>query len=344
MDEFEQTKQTLSNNGYEYIDFLGSGAFSSVFLCRSKQYNDQFAVKQVAKEKLSHHEVNSLISLIHPYIIKLYVTFSDENHQYLVMEYCPKGTITQLKCLDHEKFVFYSKQLLEVLEYCHSQNIAHRDIKPENIFLDQYDHVKLADFGLSSRFQDQQLSNMKCGSLMFSAPEILSNYEFDPFKADIWALGITFYMMVTGHYPFENKKKQNLRDLIANNQIEFPSTKIDPQIQYLIRKMTTKNPLFRPTASQLLKFPLYQQQIGKINKSISLLSSNFGYQRRKSSIPSTFRSEKKSTDSQSEDFNQPNDKQSEEQAKANMKTVRSVRSFNLNVNMLMHNQRFKKYE
>lgn len=343
MDEFEQTKQTLSNNGYEYIDFLGSGSFSSVFLCRSKQYNNQFAVKQVAKKHLSPHEIDSLISLIHPYIIKLYVTFSDDNYQYLVMEYCPKGTIKQLKCIDFEKFIFYSKQLLEVLEYCHSQNIAHRDIKPENIFLDQYDHIKLADFGLSSKFQDQQLANMKCGSLMFSAPEILSEFEFDPFKADIWALGITFYIMITGKYPFEERNNQNLRDMIVNNQIGFPhGSKVDPQIQYLIRKMTTKNPLFRLSASQLLKFSIYQnQKVGRINKSISLMSNNFGFNRRKSHCPqSTFNIEKKVEEPQSEDSMQ---EETQIQGKSKIRSIRTFQSFNLNINALMQNhQRFSK--
>lgn len=112
---------------------------------------------------------------------------------------------------------------MEVLEYFHSQNIAHRDIKPENFFLNQYNHIKLEDFGLSSKFQDQQLPNMKCGSLTFFSPEILSNSEFDPFKADILALGISFYFMVTGHFPYENRNNQNLRDMIVNSQIRFNS-------------------------------------------------------------------------------------------------------------------------
>lgn len=332
MDEFEKTKQTLSNNGYEYINFLGSGSFSSVFLCRSKIYNNEFAVKQISKSKLIQTEIESLISLIHPYIIKLYVTFSDENHQYLVMEYCPKGTIKQLRNLDFDKFVYYSKQLLEVLEYCHSQNIAHRDIKPENIFLDNYDHVKLADFGLSSRFDDSQLSRMKCGSLMFSAPEILSNYEFDPFKADVWALGITFYMMVTGRYPFGNLKKQNLQDSIVNNQLTFNNVKIDSQIQYLIRKMTTKNPLFRPSAKDLLKFPIFEAKVGKFNKSIFQMY-NFGFKRRNSCChQSTFNN---STDSQSEDCNNNdvNEQKIDEQVKK-VENIRTFRSFNLNVKLL----------
>lgn len=347
MTELEQLKQTLSNNGYEYIDLIGSGAFASVYLCKSKQYNHQFAIKQVLKKNLSQHEIDSLISLIHPYIIKLYVTFSDENYQYLVMEYCPKGTIKELDRLEFDQFIFYAKQILEVLEYCHSQNIAHRDIKPENIFLDQYNHIKLADFGLSSKFQDQQLSNMKCGSLTFCSPEILSNSEFDPFKADIWALGISFYFMVTGHFPYENRNNQSLRDMIVNSQISFFNYKVDSQIQYLIRKMTTKNPLFRPSASQLLKFSIFQQtNTGKINKSISLLSpSNFGFQRRTSyQAHFTFQdnNNNRNTEPQAENCVQ------NEAVLSNSKkltSIRSFKSFNFNINSLKHNcQHFVKYD
>lgn len=89
MVEFEVT-DTLSKYGYEYIDFHGSGYFSNVFLCANKQYQNNFAIKQLEKDKLADDEINALISLIHPSIIKLYSTFSDADYQYLGMEYCGK--------------------------------------------------------------------------------------------------------------------------------------------------------------------------------------------------------------------------------------------------------------
>lgn len=287
MSDIKQIKQELSNHGYEYIDSIGSGSFSNVYLCQSAKYNNLFALKRVSKQELVEHEVDSLISLIHPNIVKLYVTFSIEDYQYLVMEYCRKGTIKQRHKLDYNKFVFYAKQLLEVLDYCHSQKIAHRDIKPENIFLDEYDHIKLGDFGLSCKFTNQELSTRKCGSLMFCSPEILSTPEFDPFAADIWALGITFYYMATGHYPFLDQPVEKLRDSILSSQIDFTQDEVHPKIQYLIKKMTTRNTIFRPSTSQLLKFTIFTQYVpGKIKKTVSSYPFNLTHQLNQCKAPS----------------------------------------------------------
>lgn len=150
MSDIEEIKQTLYENGYIYVDIIGSGSFSEVYLCQNEKYNHFFAIKRVIKtEKVAEHEIEALISLIHPYIVKLYQTFTDQKSYYLVMEYCPKGTIKELKKMNRENFIFYAKQLVEVLNYCHSQKIAHRDIKPENIFIDNYNNIKLGDFGFA---------------------------------------------------------------------------------------------------------------------------------------------------------------------------------------------------
>lgn len=283
--EPERTRQELSDHGYELITPIGSGSFSSVFLCQCVKYNHLFAVKRVSKEEFVDHEVDALISLIHPNIVKLYLTFSNDNFQYLVMEYCKNGTIKEMNKLEKNKFIFYAKQLLEVLHYCHSQKIAHRDIKPENIFLDEYDRAKLGDFGLACKFKNQELSNSKCGSLMFAAPEILSTSEFDPFKADIWALGITFYYMATGHYPFSDQHIDTLRDSILSGQVFFTDEDVNPKIQYLIKKMTSKDPMFRPTADQLLKFPLFSKiTTGKITKTVSSYPFNLKNQLKSSPV------------------------------------------------------------
>lgn len=281
-----EIRETLSSYGYEYLDLIGTGSFSSVFLCQSKQYNNQFAVKQVMKHKLADDEINALISLIHPSIIKLYATFSDTDHQYLVMEYCGKGTIKQKPKLDYDSFVLYSKQLLEVLDYCHSRNIAHRDIKPENIFLDQYEHVKLGDFNLADSLQDHHKTIKKKSSLMFCSPEILSNENYDPFKADIWALGITFFYMATGRFPFPDYPEEALRNSILFGQLTFTENEIltlNPKVQFLISKMTSKNPAFRPSANKLLKFPIFSQFLSTKNYRTISASASMNFDKPKTS-------------------------------------------------------------
>ena len=343
MTDIEQVKKELSDHGYEYIDTIGSGSFSTVYLCQSTQYKNYFAVKQVLKQELVDHEIDSLISLIHPNIVKLYLTFSNQEYQFLVMEYCSKGTIKQRQKLNYNEFIFYAKQLLEVLEYCHKQKIAHRDIKPDNIFLDQYNHVKLGDFGLSCKFRNQELSSHKCGSLMFCAPEILSNPEFDPFPADIWSLGITFYYMATGHYPFPDHSLESLRDSIINGVIDFTLDDVHPKIQYLIRKMTSKNTLFRPLADQLLKFPVFSQSVHtKITKTISSYPFNLIHQIKNAQI---WNQSRNISDTFSSTDDKDDDKESENKKRKKISKIRSFRNCNCYINEYKKNyQHFVKYD
>ena len=258
MFDINQVQKTLSNHGYEFIKVIGQGAFSSVLLCQSKKYNHQFAIKRAIKHRLTEFEYNVLVSLNHPHIIRLYDSFYDDDAQYLVMEYCPNGTIKAKGALSYDKFIYYAKQILEAIVYCHSKKIAHRDIKPDNIFLDEYDHIKIADFGLAKKFDREDKSTDKCGSLMFFSPEMIQCHNICPFKADIWALGVTFFFMATGSYPFQCDSRDELKSLILLGDFNFDFYDVDPQIRYLICKMTSRIITSRPSADKLLKFPLFE--------------------------------------------------------------------------------------
>lgn len=259
MFDIEEVKKILSDHEYEFIKQIGSGSFSAVFLCSSIKYQDTFAIKRTHNSKKAAPEFDALIELNHPNIIKFYESFDEGESNYLVMEYCNNGTIKEKGKLDYKTFVNYAKQILSALAYCHSKNIAHRDIKPDNIFLDKYDHIKIADFGLAKQFNDCEVSNEKCGSLMYCAPELLREHTFNPFIADVWSLGITFYYMATGTVPFQNKSIDHLKKVIMMGQIYFTNSGVDSRIQSLIIKMTALNPFHRPSFDILLNSPIFSQ-------------------------------------------------------------------------------------
>lgn len=253
----KQMQESISKFGYEFEKILGFGSTSSVSLCKSKHGQQEFAIKRGSKQT-SMDEYNTLLSLNHPNIVSLYNSFEDEDSQYLVMEYCSNGTIKGKGKLSTEKFIHYAKQMLDALAYCHSNNVSHRDIRPSNIFIDQHDNIKIGDFTTAKQLDHIRKLREKCTSLIFAAPEILQHKKYCPFKADIWALGITFYYMAVGTYPFKKKDIEDIRRAILFGELDFGTHKIDHQVRFLINKMVNKNPEARLTAEKLLKLPVFQ--------------------------------------------------------------------------------------
>lgn len=271
MDDIELIQQTLAEHGYQYIKLIGQGGFSNVYLCHSPKYNLDFAIKRTTKNRLTQDEYNTLVSLDHPNIIKLYDAFNDEFAQYLVMEYCQKGPIKPKMSLSYDQFINYARQLLGALSFCHSKKITHRDIKPENILFDQYDNCKLADFGIAKIFIDDK-SDEKCGTIRYFAPEMFQCEDFCPFKADIWALGITFYCFATGTYPFHGKTKKDIKQSISIGELNFDKYNVDKRIRFLILKMTQLSPSLRVAPDKLLNLSMFSHQ--SANKKQSSSSDN----------------------------------------------------------------------
>jgi MAP/microtubule affinity-regulating kinase len=87
--------------------------------------------------------------------------------------------------------------------------VVHRDIKLENILIDQNSSVKLIDFGFSIVIAENQKLNVFCGTPSYMAPEIVNKQEYD-FGVDIWALGVLFYKIVTGNFPFRGIFVKNI--------------------------------------------------------------------------------------------------------------------------------------
>ena len=94
--------------------------------------------------------------------------------------------------------------MVHAISYCHQLHVVHRDLKPENVvFFEKLGMVKLTDFGFSNKYNPGQKLETSCGSLAYSAPEILLGDSYDAPAVDIWSLGVILYMLVCGHPPFQ---------------------------------------------------------------------------------------------------------------------------------------------
>lgn len=258
----------LKEKGFIVRDPIGQGGFARVYTVSWDQYPGKTFVAKVIsvpEDKYEKgvqsyfNEIGSLKELFHKNIIQIYKHFIIGHFMVIIMEYCKNGTIYDYVIrngpLDLQTFRVVAKDLLETVAYCHQNRIAHRDIKPANILLDERRRLKLCDFGLS----DPSKSNFVCshdGSIAFVPPELLSNAFYDPKKADIWSLGITFFFLATGKLPWLAKTHADLRQEILNTDIDIPY-EVPTLVKTLILQMIRKNPNARYSAEQLLKHTLF---------------------------------------------------------------------------------------
>jgi serine/threonine protein kinase len=213
---------------YNTIKFLGKGVFSEVYLIQHKQTEELFARKCIRHNKVNLKDRELLImkKIKHPNIVSFYDSFEDSNQLNIIIEYCEKGDLQEFlngRKMKEKHALHYFYQILQGLNYLHSNNIIHRDIKPQNILIDKYNVCKIADFGFARYKEEDTLLKTVCGSPLYMAPEIIKKQHYTE-SADIWSAGVLFYQMLTGSQPFKCSSFYELSKLVDDGEdcIKYP--------------------------------------------------------------------------------------------------------------------------
>ena len=279
--DMKTLQQVLLEHQYKLGMQIGKGAYGTCYVVESLKYKQLFVGKVLEyyegnvgsrNEKTYELEVQALLKLSHPNIVKLYDYFAISKYMILIFEYCEGGTFLDLikskSPLLKSNFTKYIYELISALDYSHNNGIAHLDIKPANLFLDKYGHLKLADFGLSQYCnQGSQLQNLY-GSIAYMPPEMIRKKPYDPFKADIWSLGITIYQIVTKQIPWMGMEVPKAV-VEMEKGIKFDDETVPLQIRNIVKMCCHPDPKMRPTPSTLLA--QIKIEYLKIEKSISLV-------------------------------------------------------------------------
>ena len=254
---------------YKFLQMLGSGTYARVYSAVELDSGRHVAVKRISQKSPQNisSEITILREIRHPGIVQLLKVYENWKDTCLVLSLesglSLQRYISGCGSLGESKVKELMRSLLETLVYLHGCGIVHRDIKPDNVIVDTQDgHLtcKLIDFGLAIRVTDMKEVNV-CGTPGFIAPEILNQRAVDT-QADIFSAGMLAYTALRGRNPFTHFDRKTTLNLNKRAQLSFNSprwAKHSPSLLHLLTSMTSLEPAQRPTASECLCHPCFEE-------------------------------------------------------------------------------------
>ncbi len=204
---------------YEILSILGKGGMGAVYKGRQRSLDRLVAIKLLPPEAADNdmqfverfkNEARTMAKMNHPAIVHVYDFGETTDGQlYIVMEYIDGTDVAKMiqsqGRLPPEHALAISAHVCDALQYAHTHGVVHRDIKPANILLNMEGQVKVADFGLAKTADASQAgltkTNMAMGTPDFVAPEALTPGMSIDGRADLYAVGVMLYNMLTGQVP-----------------------------------------------------------------------------------------------------------------------------------------------
>ena len=254
--------QSVGN--YDLIEKIAEGGMGAVYKGRHRDTGEIVAIKVVAPHMMSNpvllkrfeKEYNAAKQLNHPNIVRAIEYGTSEFGPYLVMEYVDGETlgrkIEREGRLPEKDAVKLIALVAQGLHRAHKEKLIHRDVKPDNILISKQGHAKLADLGLVKEIEaDLNLTRTGrgLGTPHFMAPEQFKNAKNVDARCDIYSLGATLYMMVTGEMPFRSSGPLDAYMKKIENKI-IPAKELTPslsdRIDWAIRRAMSADPDARP--------------------------------------------------------------------------------------------------
>jgi serine/threonine protein kinase len=217
-------------------------------------------VLKISKPGFPHvfNEFSILCTLSHPAIVPV-SEVATAHGTALAMPFAFGGDLlswVRTNALDEDTVKGIVRRILSALAYLHTQHIWHRDIKPDNLLVMDYslspECVVLGDFGFARRFPDGICENSFPGSLHYAAPELIEGRPYNE-SVDIWALGITMFVCLTGTWPFGSTDPEGIRDAIRMglpDLFDGELMDVSDECAELIDWMLEVDPKGRPSAKE----------------------------------------------------------------------------------------------
>src|SRR6266702_4351884 len=200
---------------YRLVALLGQGGYAEVYLGQHLRLNQQAAIKvlhaHLTSQEAEHfqQEAQTIATLVHPGIVRVFDYDVQEGVPFLVMDYAPNGTLRRRypkgSLVPLSVIISSVKQVADALQYAHEQKFIHRDVKPENMLLGRRQEVLLSDFGIATIAHSTDSFSASgqgtVGTIAYMAPEQIEGHPRA--ASDQYSLGVVVYEWLCGERPFE---------------------------------------------------------------------------------------------------------------------------------------------
>ena len=283
-----QRSEVIKKGKWSLGEQIGCGSFGTVHRGLNQRNGSFIAVKCLnilVSDRKSiadfQREVDLMRVLTHPNIVRYLgaEVNEDEGVLYIFQEWVPGGSLASVLQkfgpLDVGVVRKYLHQVLQGLDYLHSNEIVHRDIKGGNILVDLQGQIKLADFGASKHIENGTMSSSMKGTPYFMAPEVIEE-RYDGKKADVWSLGGAALQMITAEPPWKLLNFRSHMSLLlhikeSSSPPPMPRN-ISESLRYLIEKCFDRDPHNRPSTSELFNYPFFNEEDSEDETSCSSVS------------------------------------------------------------------------
>lgn len=256
-----EQKDTLIGDRYKIESTLGEGGMAIVYKAKDIITDRDVAIKMIKDDAMKNpinvkrfdREARATASFNYPNIVSVLNVGIYQSHPYIVNEYIHGKTLRQVLDqrgrLSPQEALDAMNQLSSAVLYAHRHGIIHRDIKPQNIYITADGTIKLADFGIATFMNSSHITRSETviGSVQYMAPEISQGDQGSP-QSDIYAMGITFFELMTGFVPYDAENPVKIALMHINQK--FPNIKkfnseCPNSICQIIYKCCKKSPLDR---------------------------------------------------------------------------------------------------
>jgi predicted ATPase len=255
MAEIQYNKElvgTTLNRRYQFTAELGSGGMGTVYQARDTLIERDVAVKVIPvnsfTRKSSAHllkEAQAAGKLNHPNIVTIYDVVEENGGLYIVMELVQGETLSTRGPDSLDQIIDLIEQICAALAHAHGNGIIHRDLKPGNVIISRDGTVKLMDFGLAEPEASLISAESELqGTINYISPEQAMGQAVDQ-RADLYALGVIFYELVTGQLPFQGQGPLEVIAQHIRSEVTPPQTlnpELPVEVEEVILKLLSKQP------------------------------------------------------------------------------------------------------